>query len=72
MFGLCVMIILVVALICVTVIGWKILDDYDFRDILMTRNKMMTVKKMICQKAEIGDKFSNEEIRVMYELLTKK
>lgn len=72
MFGLCVMIILIVALICVTVIGWKILDDYDFRDILMTRNKMMTVKKMICQKAEIGDKFSNEEIRVMYELLTKK
>lgn len=72
MFGLCVMIILIVALICVTVIGWKILDDYNVIDILTTRNKMMTVKKMICQKAEIGDKFSNEEIRVMYELLTKK
>lgn len=72
MFGLCVMIILIAILICVTIIGWKILDDYNFRDILMTRNKMMTVKNMICQKAEIGDKFSNEEIRVMYELLTKK
>lgn len=72
MFIVCIMTILIALLICVTVIGWKILDDYNFIDILTTRNKMMTVKKMIRQKAEIGDKFSNEEIRVMYELLTKK
>lgn len=72
MFGLCVMIILIVVLICATVIGWKILEDYNLQDLLMNHNKMMTVKKMIREKAEIGDRFSDEEIRVMYELLTRK
>lgn len=72
MFGLCVMIILVVVIICATVIGWKVIEDYDLRDLLMNHNKMMTVKKMIREKAEIGNRFSDEEIRVMYELLTRK
>lgn len=72
MFGLCVVIILIAIIICVTIIGWKALDEYNIIDLLTTRNKMLTVKKMICQKAEVGDRFSDEEIRVIYELLTKK
>lgn len=72
MFGLCVMIILIAVLICATIVACRIIEDYDLRDLLMNHNEMMTVKKMIREKAEIGDQFSDEEIRVMYELLTKK
>ena len=56
-------------LICGTIIAWKFVEEYDLTEWYAAHKHFEQIRKIIVDKAEIGDRLSDEEMKMLYKLV---
>lgn len=70
MLALSISLVIIALMICSTVIVWKYIDENGLVEWMENRRKLEHIRELICEKAEVGDRLSEEEMKILYKLLT--
>ena len=66
---LSVSILFAVLIICATVVAWKCVEEYDIAKWWTVRKRFNEIREIILEKAEIGDRLNDEEMKMLYKLV---
>lgn len=66
---LSVSLVFTVLLICAAVVAWKFVEEYDILKWWTVRKRFNEIREIILEKAEIGDRLNDEEMKMLYKLV---